>query len=99
MCSGRRGSSAPAVREVKTFGSSSESARRRTCVGASSGEGRADSVRGLPPPVVKDNAMDLNHEFRFADFWRTMNERRSDVAVRRAIGREWRTGFSSESVL
>ena len=72
--SGRRGSSAPIAREVKNFGSPSERVRRRTCVGASSGGDGADSAaRGLPPPLMKDDVMDLNHEVRFGDFWKPTN--------------------------
>jgi len=31
-------------------------------------------VRGLPPPLVKDDVMDLNHELRFPDFWKSPKE-------------------------
>lgn len=87
---------------MKTFGSSSERARRRTCVGASSGEDGADSMRGLPLPLMKDDVMDLSHELRFVDFWKPTNGRQLDIAVRRMSGWERRTdlnNFSSESDL
>jgi len=48
------------------------------CVGVSIGEGGADSERTLPPPLVKDDVIDLNHELRFAAFWKT-DGRQSDV--------------------
>jgi len=51
---------------------------------------------------MKDGVMDFNHELRFVGFWKSKNERRSVIAVRRMRGRERRTGledFSSETVL
>ena len=89
--SGRRGSSSSIAREVKNFGSTSERVRRRTCVGASSGESSGedggDSARMLLPPLMRDDVMDLNHELRFADLWKSTNERQSDMVVRRT--RRW----------
>ena len=26
--------------------------------------------RGVPPALMRDDVMDLNHEFRFEDFWK-----------------------------
>ena len=69
--SGRRGSSSSIACEVKNFGSTSERARRRTCVEASSGEDGGDSARILLPPLMRDDVMDLNHELRFADLWKS----------------------------
>ena len=44
-------------------------------------------MRRLPPPLVRDDVMDLNHELRFTDFWKSTNDRQSDMAVRRMRGR------------
>ena len=63
MWTGSRGSTLAAW-DGKTFPESTgERVRRRTsAVGASSGEGVPDSVRGLLPPLMRDDVMDLNHE-------------------------------------
>ena len=69
------------------------------CVGVSIGEGGADSERMLPPPLVKDDVIDLNHELRFADFWRRREN--NQMCMGKLRGWEWRTGlegFPSEDL-
>jgi len=91
--SGRRRSSAPTGREVKIFDSINERVRRRTCVGASSGEG-GDTGRGAPPALIRDDVMDLNHEFRCEDFWKP-TKRGATVRYIREWGEEVRVAYVS----
>ena len=59
------------------------------CVGASSW---GDGVRGLPLPFMKDDVMALNHELRFADFWKSPNGLQLDIAVARVQGVAYMSG-------
>ena len=91
--SGRRGSSVPTAREAKNFESINERVRRRTCVGASTGEG-GDTGGGVPPVLIRDDVMDLNHEFRFEDFWKP-TKRGAPVRYTREGGEEVRVAYVS----